>query len=113
MVEPRDGNRIRAVVVPSPGLDRTFALPAGPGTRLRRRLVAGITRAYRGLRARAARQHGGATRARIDEAAVADAATQWTFTPLWMQKQNGDGTYYLTAKPFSLWYVFHFKVVDG
>jgi len=47
------------------------------------------------------------------EAAVADAATQWTFTPLWMQKQNGDGTYYLTAKPFSLWYVFHFKVVDG
>ena len=38
---------------------------------------------------------------------------QWTFTPLWMQKPNGDGSYDLTAKPFSLWYVFHFKVVDG
>ena len=47
------------------------------------------------------------------EAAVEHAAMQWTFTPLWMQKPNGDGTYELTAKPFSLWYVFHFKVVDG
>lgn len=47
------------------------------------------------------------------EAAVQHAAMQWTFTPLWMQKPNGDGTYELTAKPFSLWYVFHFKVVDG
>lgn len=47
------------------------------------------------------------------EAAVAQAAKQWTFTPLWMRKPNGDGTYALTAKPFSLWYMFHFKVVDG
>ena len=47
------------------------------------------------------------------EAAVEHAAMQWTFTPLWMQKPNGNGTYELTAKPFSLWYVFHFKVVDG
>lgn len=47
------------------------------------------------------------------EAAIADAAMQWTFTPLWMQKPNGDGTYELTAKPFSLWYVFHFKIVNG
>jgi hypothetical protein len=47
------------------------------------------------------------------ETAVEQAAKQWTFTPLWMQKPNGDGTYELTAKPFSLWYVFHFKVVDG
>jgi hypothetical protein len=47
------------------------------------------------------------------EAAVEHAARQWTFTPLWMQKPNGDGTYELTAKPFSLWYVFQFKIVDG
>ena len=47
------------------------------------------------------------------EGAIEQAARQWTFTPLWMQKPNGDGTYELTAKPFSLWYVFHFKVVDG
>ncbi|HJP97357.1 MAG TPA: hypothetical protein VJ862_02235 [Rhodanobacteraceae bacterium] len=47
------------------------------------------------------------------ETAVEHAAKQWTFTPLWMEKPNGDGTYDLTAKPFSLWYVFHFKIVDG
>ncbi|HET7161710.1 MAG TPA: hypothetical protein VFI32_03460 [Rhodanobacteraceae bacterium] len=47
------------------------------------------------------------------EAAVEHAAMQWTFTQLWMQKPNGDGTYDLTAKPFSLWYVFHFKIVNG
>lgn len=47
------------------------------------------------------------------EAAVENAAMQWRFTPLWMRKPNGEGTYELTAKPFSLWYVFHFKVVDG
>ena len=47
------------------------------------------------------------------EAAVEHAALQWTFTPLWMQKPNGDGTYELTTKPLSLWYVFHFKVVNG
>lgn len=47
------------------------------------------------------------------EAAVEHAAMQWTFTPLWMQKPNGDGTYDLSAKPFSLWYVFHFKITDG
>lgn len=47
------------------------------------------------------------------ESAVEQAAMQWTFTPLWMQTPNGDGTFELTARPFSLWYVFHFKVVDG
>jgi hypothetical protein len=47
------------------------------------------------------------------EAAIEHAVKQWTFTPLWMQKPNGDGTYDLTAKPFSLWYVFHFKVMNG
>lgn len=47
------------------------------------------------------------------EAAVEHAAKQWTFTPLWVQHSNRDGTYLLTSKPFSLWYVFHFKVVDG
>lgn len=47
------------------------------------------------------------------EASVEHAAMQWTFTPLWMEKPNGDGTYELTAKPFSLWYVFHFKIVNG
>lgn len=47
------------------------------------------------------------------EAAVEHAAMQWMFTPLWMRKPNGDGTYDLTAKPFSLWYVFHFKIVNG
>ncbi|HET7161113.1 MAG TPA: hypothetical protein VFI32_00375 [Rhodanobacteraceae bacterium] len=47
------------------------------------------------------------------EAAVEHAAMQWTFTPLWMEKPNGDGTYDLSAKPFSLWYVFHFKIVNG
>jgi hypothetical protein len=47
------------------------------------------------------------------EAAVEHAALQWTFTPLWMEKPNGDGTYELRAKPFSLWYVFHIKVVNG
>jgi len=47
------------------------------------------------------------------EAAVEHAAMQWTFTPLWMQKPNGDGTYELTTKPFSPWYVFHFRIVDG
>jgi len=47
------------------------------------------------------------------ETAVEHAAMQWTFTPLWMQKPNGDGTYELTARPFSLWYVFHFRIVDG
>src|SRR5690348_12424184 len=47
------------------------------------------------------------------EAAVEHAAVQWKFTPLWMEKPNGDGGYDLTAKPFSLWYVFHFQIVDG
>ena len=47
------------------------------------------------------------------EAAVEHAAMQWTFTPLWMEKPNGDGGYDLTAKPFSLWYVFRFRIVDG
>lgn len=47
------------------------------------------------------------------EAAVERAAMRWTFTPLWMQTPNGDGTYELAAKPFSLWYVFHFKIVKG
>lgn len=47
------------------------------------------------------------------EAAVERAAMQWSFTPLWMEKPKGDGTYELTAKPFSLWYVFQFKIVNG
>ena len=47
------------------------------------------------------------------EAAIRHAAMQWTFTPLWMETPNGDGTLDLTAKPFSLWYVFRFKVVNG
>lgn len=47
------------------------------------------------------------------EAAVRHAAMQWTFTPLWMKTPKGDGTHDLTAKPFSLWYVFRFKIVDG
>lgn len=47
------------------------------------------------------------------EAAVQRAAMQWTFTPLWMEKPKPDGTYELIAKPFSLWYMFHFKVVNG
>lgn len=47
------------------------------------------------------------------EVAVEHAALRWRFTPLWMEKANGDGTYELTAKPFSLWYVFHFKIVNG
>lgn len=47
------------------------------------------------------------------EKAVEHAALRWTFTPLWMEQPNGDGTYRLTRKPFSLWYAFHFKVVDG
>ncbi|HEX5952591.1 MAG TPA: hypothetical protein VFY94_05370 [Rhodanobacteraceae bacterium] len=55
---------------------------------------------------------GGPDRA-LFEAAVEHAAMQWTFTPLWMQTPKGDGTYDLTAKPFSLWYVFHFTVVNG
>lgn len=47
------------------------------------------------------------------ETAIEQVAMQWTFTPLWMEKPNGDGTFDLTAKPFSLWYVFEFRVVDG
>lgn len=47
------------------------------------------------------------------EAAVEHAAMQWTFTPLWMEKPTGGGAHELTAKPFSLWYVFHFKIVNG
>lgn len=55
----------------------------------------------------------GAANRALFEAAVEHAAIRWKFTPLWMEKPNGDGTYDLRAKPFSLWYVFHFKVVDG
>lgn len=51
--------------------------------------------------------------ASLFEAAVWHAAMQWTFTPLWVETPKGDGTYDLTAKPFSLWYVFRFKVVNG
>lgn len=47
------------------------------------------------------------------ESAVEHAAMQWKFTPLWMQTPNGDGTYDLAAKPFSLWYAFQFRVVEG
>jgi hypothetical protein len=51
--------------------------------------------------------------ASLFEAAVRQAAMRWTFTPLWMETTKGDGTHDLTAKPFSLWYVFRFKVVNG
>lgn len=47
------------------------------------------------------------------EAAVEHAVRQWTFTPLWMEKPNEDGSYDLSSKAFSLWYVFQFKVVNG
>jgi outer membrane biosynthesis protein TonB len=47
------------------------------------------------------------------EAAVEHAAVQWTFTPLWMRQPKPDGTYLQIAKPFSLWYVFHFKIING
>lgn len=47
------------------------------------------------------------------EAAVEQAVMQWTFTPMFVQHPRGDGTYSVTQKPFSLWYVFRFKMVDG
>lgn len=47
------------------------------------------------------------------DTAVQSAALQWTFTPLWMEEQSTDGTSVLTRKPFSLWYSFHFKIVNG
>ncbi|MGH8146138.1 MAG: hypothetical protein ACREPY_07375 [Rhodanobacteraceae bacterium] len=47
------------------------------------------------------------------DTAVQNATLQWTFTPLWMKKPDLAGTWRLTRKPFSLWYVFHFKVVNG
>jgi hypothetical protein len=47
------------------------------------------------------------------EAAVRQAALQWRFTPFWVQQPRPDGTYLVTQKPFSLWYVFHFNVVGG
>ncbi|MGH8125942.1 MAG: energy transducer TonB [Rhodanobacteraceae bacterium] len=47
------------------------------------------------------------------EAAIRQAAMQWKFTPLWMEERSPDGTAVLTRKPFSLWYSFHFKVVNG
>lgn len=50
------------------------------------------------------------------EAAVKNAATQWTFSPLRFQHMLPEGSpypYVMVSKPFSLWYVFHFKVVNG
>lgn len=51
------------------------------------------------------------------EAAVRKAAMQWSFSALRYVhvcfENCPDGPYRVTAKPFSLWYVFHFKVVDG
>jgi hypothetical protein len=47
------------------------------------------------------------------EAAVEHAAMQWVFTPMWLRHPRGDGTYEVTQKPFSLWYVFDFRMVDG
>jgi hypothetical protein len=47
------------------------------------------------------------------EAAVDRAAMQWVFTPMWVQHPRGDGTYQVTQRPFSLWYVFDFKMVNG
>lgn len=51
------------------------------------------------------------------EAAVQSAAMQWKFTPLRYVhtcfENCPGGPYRVTAKPFSLWYVFHFSIVDG
>lgn len=47
------------------------------------------------------------------EAAVEHAAMQWTFTPFWVQQPRQDGTYLRTPMPFSLWYTFEFKMVNG
>lgn len=47
------------------------------------------------------------------EAAVEQAVMQWTFTPMWVRHPRGDGTYEVTQKPFSLWYVFDFKMAGG
>jgi hypothetical protein len=51
------------------------------------------------------------------EAAVRKAAMQWSFSPLLYVhvclENCPDGPYQVTAKPFSLWYVFRFKVVNG
>lgn len=47
------------------------------------------------------------------ETAVEQAAMQWTFTPLWIQKARKDGTYLRTQEPFSLRYRFEFQVIDG
>ncbi len=38
---------------------------------------------------------------------------KWTFTPMYVQHPRGDGTYEMTQKPFSLLYVFDFRMVDG
>lgn len=47
------------------------------------------------------------------EAAVEHAVMQWVFTPMWVQHPRSDGTYEVTQKPFSLWYVFDFRMVEG
>lgn len=51
------------------------------------------------------------------EAAVRKAAMQWSFSPLrYVHVCFGncpDGPYQVIAKPFSLWYLFEFRVVDG
>jgi hypothetical protein len=51
------------------------------------------------------------------EAAVRKAAMQWSFSPMRYVhvcfENCPDGPYRITAKPFSLWYVFHFSIVNG
>jgi hypothetical protein len=54
----------------------------------------------------------GPCRALFDDA-VEQAAMKWTFTPMYVQHPRGDGTYEMTQKPFSLLYVFDFRMVDG
>lgn len=51
------------------------------------------------------------------EEAVRAAANDWAFTPLVFTETHGGGAAPVTltrkAKPFSLWFAFHFDMVDG
>ena len=51
------------------------------------------------------------------EDAVRAAVADWQFTPLVFEQYSnpamGAGTLQREAKPFSLWFAFHFEVVDG
>ena len=49
--------------------------------------------------------------------AVRDAAMQWVFTPLqltqWVRHRGKRSQLETVHKPFSLWYMFHFEIVNG